>query len=89
MYIEREREIYIYIYIYTYRERERERCIRGRRRSATVPPNEMSRGHVGKTWQTMTTCGNTCALKQTMAKCKEMLPFCEKNLSVPTPSGSR
>ena len=45
---------------------------RGRRRSAAILPNELSRENAGNMWQTygnmwqhVTTCGNMCALKTT------------------------
>ena len=41
---------------------------RGRRRSDAIPPNQLSWENVGKTQQTMTTCGNMCALKTNVTK---------------------
>ena len=36
---------------------------RGRDRSAAIPPNIFLPENMGKIWQHMATCGNTCALK--------------------------
>ena len=65
--------MYVYIYIYIYI------CIyvspvgvggrRGRRRSAAIPPNELSREDVGKMWQTIATCDNIFQNTTNLATC--------------------
>ena len=58
----------------------------GRRRSAAIPPHELSRENVGSIWQNASNYGNMWQqhLKQAMAKCVERLPFCE-NPACPDP----
>ena len=50
------------------------RDIRGRRGSAAIPPNELSREHVYKILQNVAIHAH---LKQNVAKCMKMWPFCE------------
>ena len=73
---------------------------RGRRRSATIPPNELSRENVGqvakcgnmlqhvsncKMLQTVATCGNVCALKTDYGKMCGLCGPSAETLFVPDP----